>query len=110
MMSRDQEKNNVENPIGLSPHWHARLIAIKSSAYAWRQMLFFLSLLPETEVRVFIDWARDHLSLQPDTFRARFNPAITGLARVIDGQPLTDDRPEARRFLGWTTENHWLMA
>ena len=29
--------------------WHARLIMVKNTAYAWRQMIFFLSLLPKEE-------------------------------------------------------------
>ncbi len=38
--------------------WHARLIMVKNTAYAWRQMIFFLALLPKLEVAEFLRWAR----------------------------------------------------
>ena len=41
--------------------WHARLIMVKNTAYAWRQMVFFLALLPDRSVADFLVWAEDHL-------------------------------------------------
>jgi len=46
--------------------WHARLNIVKNTAYAWRQMVFFLALLPDRNVADFILWAEDHLSDQSD--------------------------------------------
>ena len=34
---------------------------IKNSAYAWRQMIFFLALLPTDTTDTFLAWAHDHL-------------------------------------------------
>jgi hypothetical protein len=87
---------------------HARLITIKNTAYAWRQMIFYLSLLPNDEVQSFVAWAREHLERQKEQFRARFAPAIAGLAVASSGLPVETDL-EARRFLAWSKERHWLL-
>jgi hypothetical protein len=94
-----------------APYFHNRLHAVKNAAYAWRQMIFYLSLAPENEVRAFLGWAKDHVGQQPADFQARFRPALQGLARAIDGRPVEDaDAPDGpRRFLGWTTGGHWLL-
>jgi hypothetical protein len=83
---------------------HARLLMVKNTAYAWRQMIFFLSLLPESGVAEFLRWADDHLGKQPEMFRNRFRPALSGLAVAVSG------RSPATPFLGWTTSGHWLLA
>ncbi len=89
---------------------HARLIMVKKAAYAWRQMVFFLSLLPEGGVADFLQWAQVNLEDQPAGFRHRFRPVLRGLSlaaqgRAIGGGPAGN--PEARRFLGWTVGGHW---
>lgn len=92
---------------------HARLITLKNTAYAWRQMIFFLSLLPPHEVVAFLRWAEEHLGAQAAVFRARFRPALNGLVRAAGGGVLdTADAVSsgARRFLGWTTTRHWLLS
>jgi hypothetical protein len=94
--------------------WHAKLRMLKNSAYAWRQMIFFLALLPDEQVQSFLSWADQHLGLQPAAFQARFRPALEGLNQVAAGAALdpvaqSGDAPATRRFLGWTTEPHWLM-
>ena len=33
--------------------WHAKLIMVKNTAYAWRQMIFFLALLPPHDLVLF---------------------------------------------------------
>ncbi len=88
--------------------WHARLIAMKNSAYAWRQMIFYLSLLPDEQIQRFISWSREQMTRQKPDFQSRFAPAVEGLALVAQGLPVEAD-PEARRFLGWSRERHWLM-
>jgi hypothetical protein len=85
--------------------WHARSIMVKNTAYAWRQMVFFLALLPRAEVQEFISWAEEHMKKQTDDFQTRFRPAMQGLALAVDGQSIDDpyeNRLGARRFLGWT--------
>ena len=92
--------------------WHARLIMVKNTAYAWRQMVFFLSLLPPGELAAFLAWAQDHFSAQTAEFRQRFAPALRGLALAANGTNPGDGRAGdtgARRFLGWSDNGHWLV-
>ena len=91
---------------------HDRLIARKNTAYAWRQMVFFLALPPDAQVQAFLSWAGDRLARQREPFATRFAPALRGLERAAKGQSPDDDspaRPRARRFLGWTDGEHWLF-
>jgi hypothetical protein len=95
--------------------WQPRLRTVKNSAYAWRQMVFFLTVAPAGAVDSFLARADDHLEKQAPEFRDRFRPALGGLARAARGLPTeapsTPQQPGgARRFLGWTTERHWLLA
>jgi hypothetical protein len=94
--------------------WKARLRAVKNAAYAWRQMVFFLALLPGGAVREFLGWAEEHLGQQAEGFQSRFRPALAGLVRAAQGLPPGEqggeDHPaSARPFLGWTTGKHWLL-
>jgi hypothetical protein len=92
---------------------HTRLIQLKNTAYAWRQMIFFLALLPPPSVAAFLDWAEDHLTQQPEPFRNRFRPALTGLALAAAGHALDSEAAQqtgARRFLGWSKTRHWLLT
>jgi hypothetical protein len=88
---------------------HAKLVSIKTSAYAWRQMVFFLSLTKSEELSDFFTWARDRLAVQAATFRERFRPALDGLeaaAKEIASEPLIG---VPGPFLGWTQGTHWLL-
>lgn len=86
--------------------WKAQLRTLKNSAYAWRQMIFFLSQLSNTQVQMFLAWADEHLTSQPIAFQERFRPALVGLVQVASGATIT---LPARRFLGWSVGRHWLM-
>jgi len=44
--------------------FHARLITLKNTPYAGRQMLSFLALLPKDELSEFLQWAEQHLGKQ----------------------------------------------
>ncbi|MGO1069824.1 hypothetical protein [Lysobacter sp. CA199] len=92
---------------------HARLIRLKQIAYAWRQMLFFLSWLPESEQREFADAAVASFAAQPAQMAARFAPILRGLTLAVAGERL-DSRTlhahGAQRLLGWTTGAHPLLA
>lgn len=93
--------------------WHAKRIMLKNTAYAWRQMIFYMSHLSNDEVGAFLKWAEEHLNQQADDFRARFAPALRGLALVHAGRSIEDVSPQteaARRFLGWTKTRHWLLG
>jgi hypothetical protein len=65
--------------------WHARLIQVKNTAYAWRQMLFFLALVPPARQASFFEWAQAYLKEQPQAFQQRFQPAMLGLAFALQG-------------------------
>ncbi len=91
---------------------HARLIRLKHCANAWRQMLFFLSLLPKGAQRGFAARAEAALAVQPASLQARWAPFGRGLAMALRGQRL--DRPAlratgAQRLLGWTAGPHPLL-
>ncbi len=87
--------------------WRRRLKTLKNAAYAWRQMIFYLSLLPSGSVEEHLAWASEHLKRQAEPFQAAFRPALTGLHRAARGEP-AEAEPRARRFLGWATGKHWL--
>jgi len=92
--------------------WHARLIMLKNTAYAWRQMIFFVALVPNEKLSDFIGWAVDHLEQQPEAFRNRFRPALQGLESVAEGRkigPVDELYPNGRQFLGWCKGKHWLL-
>jgi hypothetical protein len=92
-----------------SDMWHAKLIMLKQTAYAWRQMIFFVSLLPLEEQQGFIVWAEDHLLQQAVDYRGRFAPALRGLVLAREGRSFEESK-DARRFLGWTQKRHWLLG
>jgi len=92
--------------------WHGKLIMLKNTAYAWRQMIFFLSLLPRPALDRFLIWADQHLAEQSPEFRRRFGPAFHGLAIAAEGRtpaPPSARGGQTRRFLGWSKEEHWLI-
>ncbi len=92
--------------------YHSSLVMLKNTAYAWRQMVFYLSMQDDAERRCAIDSIEAHFTAQPIAFRERFLPAIMGLRVAASGLPLTLNRRKsegAQVFLGWTTERHWLL-
>ena len=90
---------------------HARLITVKNTAYAWRQMIFFLSLTNDGERREFLSWAGEQLHKQSDEFQQRFRPAMIGFELAIAGDSIeAHSATGARRFLGWSKGPHWLLA
>lgn len=84
--------------------WKSRLRGVKNSAYAWRQMVFFLAPVPEADLHGFLDSAREHLAAQPEDLRIRLEAALQDLERAARGAP------PRRPFLGWATTKHWLLA
>lgn len=92
---------------------HAKLISIKNTAYAWRQMLFYLSFISQAEQQDFMSWATAKLSEQNKSFISLFTPALEGLSLVQSGLSFDDTQLKQKKLqplLGWTTQNHWLMA
>jgi hypothetical protein len=91
----------------------AQLQVVKNMAYAWRQMLFFLSLADEAETGAFFDWATARMRVQREEFSRRFRPALLGLTVVAGGDEFDAEGFHAasggRRFVGWTVGQHWLL-
>ncbi len=94
-------------------NWHARLITVTNTAYAWRQMVFYLSFVDNAGVAEFIAWAESHLASQQPEFRARFQPAFKGLIVASRGEipaQFDGNSAEGRQFLGWSKSRHWLLG
>lgn len=88
---------------------HETLIRLKNTAYAWRQMVFYLSFVED--VPDFLRWARGQLTHTGDAFQQRVEPAIRGLELAAGGVPSSAAAFSAgggRVFTGWATERHWL--
>ncbi|GHA23382.1 hypothetical protein GCM10010329_53480 [Streptomyces spiroverticillatus] len=89
------------------------LPTIKDAAYAWRHMLFHLSLCdPATQDRVLSE-LHDRSGRCPEHVSARLAPAVAGLRLVANGGEFdadgTADDGRAHRFLGWSTGGHWML-
>jgi hypothetical protein len=83
------------------PNHDHPLRPVKDAAYAWRQMIFYLSLCSGPERLGLLDWARAHTGEQSGWTRPRLTALLDGLEGVPGQQP----------FLGWTaTGSHWLLA
>jgi hypothetical protein len=97
-----------------TPAWRAQMQHVKNAAYAWRQALFFISLLEPPEASAFSAWCQGHLVGREGTIRQRLMPVVAGLAAVASGAEFASDgRHEAsggRRLLGWSVGRHWLLG
>ncbi|SCD54521.1 hypothetical protein GA0115239_10333 [Streptomyces sp. BpilaLS-43] len=85
---------------------------IKVAAYAWRQMVFHLSLCPPQEQRRAIAGMTEETARHPAHVAARLAPALAGLVLVGEGGAFgrdgTADTGRARRFVGWSADGHWM--
>ncbi len=89
------------------PSWRAQMQTVKNSAYAWRQMIFYLSFCTQDQQHDWRVWANKRLGEAKDEgFRNRFQPALRGLEAVMDGGELSS---QGRQFLGWSATRHWLL-
>lgn len=85
--------------------------AIEHAAIAWRQMIFFASILPAAAREDFIGWTGERVRAAPAELRARFAPAYAGLCLAATGiTPGPSTEPEARVLLGWSPDPHWLLS
>lgn len=94
------------------PEWQAELQMVKNTAYAWRQALYFLSLVDEAAQREAVALLRASADAHPGPWRDRFEPAIVGLESVIEGAAFDASGRigVGRRFLGWSVGPHWLST
>jgi hypothetical protein len=88
------------------------LATVKNTAYAWRQMLFFLSMIGQHEHAAFLESAQDRLAAHPPHIGACLAPAMAGLEHVIAGGRFDHHGAAGnrRRPLGWTITHHWMLA
>lgn len=92
---------------------HASLQAVKNSAYAWRQAIYYLSLCDQpTQVRAHTR-LREYLQATGN-LRDRLSPAVDGLAHIIEGgsfnaSRLASQAGAGRRFPGWAAGEHWML-
>ena len=96
--------------------WHDRLLTIKNSAYAWRQMVVLMTRLnDQLDVLEFFVWADAELLKLDGGFGRRFRPILASLANAwgmrLAGMQESEDGGVARPFLGWMASGgrHWLM-
>ncbi|MFD7133753.1 hypothetical protein [Streptomyces sp. NPDC059894] len=82
------------------------LATIKDAAYAWRQMLFHLSLCTPREQARTLDRLTEEATRHPGHVTTRLAPALTGLRQTAEGG--SADEGQGRRLLGWTTGGHWM--
>lgn len=93
--------------------WHAQLVAIKNSAYAWRQMIVYLALTKAKNVGVFWEWAKARFEAQPAAFQESFSRVMLGLETATRGEtpPMIPSNDQMGvQFLGWTSGKHWLFT
>ncbi|MGW4199328.1 hypothetical protein [Streptomyces sp. NPDC005004] len=85
---------------------------IKDAAYAWRQMLFHLSLCPPAEQRQLIAGLAEETARHPAHVATRLAPALNGLTLIAGGGTFNADGTaadgRARRLVGWSTVGHWM--
>lgn len=87
------------------------LATIKDAAYAWRQAVFFLSLCGLEDQFAVTVWMQEKARRAPEHTSRRLAPVLAGLRHVIAGGSLDDGRtPGVVRFLGWSTDRHWMRA
>jgi hypothetical protein len=91
--------------------WLSQLQMLKNTAYAWRQAIFFLSLVDPPGQRVAVAELRGSVERQPDDWQRRFDPVVAGVQAIIDGATFdsTGKLEGGRRFLGWSVGRHWLL-
>ena len=86
-------------------NYHAKLVMVKNTAYAWRQLIFFLSQLEgERQTEVF-DRLQAYFLQQPAKFRTRFEPMMLRLSDLIKFKESSVEYI----FTGWTTGTHRLL-
>ncbi|MGW4779192.1 hypothetical protein ACWEPA_21320 [Streptomyces filamentosus] len=93
---------------GRSPY---PLTGLKDAAYAWRQMVFHLSLCGEEERAEVLEWLPGEAARRP-LVASRLAPALLGLRHVAGGGTFdaegTARAGRARRLTGWTDAGHWM--
>lgn len=107
----DRALDWVVNRMSLRPDdHHAALQAVKNSAYAWRQAIFYLSFCDQATQEAAVERLRLR-TIDADVTQ-QLGPATYGLRRLIGGDRFTPEGTVdsvGRRFLGWSVGPHWTM-
>jgi len=91
-------------------HWKDTLRNLKNSAYAWRQMVFYLSVLPTASQQAsWLSWAQSYLTEQTQPFQQRFRPVLDDLIQVATSSTTSQILQKRQPFLGWSVGKHRLM-
>ncbi|WP_433891276.1 hypothetical protein [Streptomyces sp. CA-111067] len=91
------------------------LTTIKDMAYAWRQVLFYLSMATSDERGAVLEQFDDDVARYPDHARVRLAPVLAGVRLVRAGGDFGPGggpaHGGARRLVGWTPAGrHWLQG
>lgn len=94
-----------------SQNWHGNLVGVKNAAYAWRQMVFYLSQMESESRNVAMKDILAYYDQQTKRFRSRLEPAINGLQLSFEGKILTLEilkKNKSKIFVGWSS-SHWML-
>lgn len=87
---------------------------VKNVAYAWRQMIFYLTLAGPAAFGDFVRFVDTNRSGQFARPMARLQPALLGLQAIAQGERFDASglhpRSGGRRLYGWSFGSHWLAA
>ncbi len=92
--------------------WHARIRMLRNTAVAWRQALFFLSLVRPAAQAGVIAAMEARLAAQGAALQARLRPVMRGLHQAARGATLPQHEAGeqgARVFRGWFATRHWML-
>lgn len=90
----------VARLLALAAQQQRPLATIKDAAYAWRQAVFYLSLVSTDEMLGAVGTAR------------RTHGGSLAMSTLLDGLRLAavgDRGSDSQMFLGWTTTRHWIL-
>lgn len=88
------------------------LSTIKDVAYAWRHLVFYLSLPGSTDPAAVVDQLHADLEAGSPPARNLLRPALAGLAHIAAGGSFALDGTAGAgsgRLLGWSDDRHWML-
>ena len=84
-------------------NWRQKLKLRKNCAYAWRQMIFYLSFLSDDSIWNFVLWGQEKIDGLPDDVKQDFDQYYQGFQQVV--RTYTKDKKNGKYsgpiYLGW---------